>query len=136
VTRLSLEDYALELAHTASARSEDPFFAVGACLVRHDKTVAALGYNGAPPGVDIDWADRDARRVWVVHAEANALRYVRPGEIAFAAVTALPCAVCMVQIVAYGIKRVVYRDDLDPATYDTTQILRIAEGCGIEVQKV
>jgi hypothetical protein len=31
---------------------------------------------------------------------------------------------------------VVYRDDLDPATYDTTQILRIAEGCGIEVQKV
>ena len=136
MTRLSLDEYALALACTAASRSEDPYLAVGTCLVRHDKTVAALGYNGPPSGVEIDWTDRDARRVWMVHAEVNALRYVRPGEVALAAVTALPCAACVVQLAAYGVRRVVYHDDLDPATYDTNQILSVAEGCGVEVQKV
>ena len=78
--RLSWEEYALQLATAAAARSEDPYERVGACVLRLDYSVAGVGYNGAPSGVEIDWSDRDRRRERVVHAEVNALRYVRPDE--------------------------------------------------------
>lgn len=122
------------LAATAAVRSEDPYRQVGTALMRSDGTIAALGYNGAPPGVDtVDWADRDGRRAWVIHAEANALRYVRPGEVELLASTSLPCGACMVQVAAYGIHQVVYRDLLDPAIYDHETILGIAAECGISL---
>ena len=60
--RLDWEEYALELARVAALRSEDPFMKVGACVLRHDNSVAGLGYNGAPPGIEIDWSNRDERR--------------------------------------------------------------------------
>ena len=53
--RLDWECYALSLARVASLRSEDPFVKVGACVLRYDNSVASLGYNGAPPKVNIDW---------------------------------------------------------------------------------
>ncbi len=34
-----------------------------------------------------DWVDRDKRRLYIVHAEQNALRYVKPDECALIAVT-------------------------------------------------
>jgi dCMP deaminase len=134
--RPSLEEYALALAEAASARSEDPYRRVGACLVRSDKTVISLGYNGAPPGVEIDWKDRDERRRWVVHAEANALRYARPGEVELLATTSLPCETCMLMIASYGVRRVYFRDLLDPAVYDNARSLRIAERSGIALTQV
>ena len=60
--RLDWQEYALELARVASLRSEDPFMKVGACVLRHDNSVAGLGYNGAPPGIEINWENRDERR--------------------------------------------------------------------------
>jgi dCMP deaminase len=135
VSRISFDEYAMSLAETAALRSEDPYRQVGTCLMRPDRTVAGLGYNGAPPGVEIDWTDRDARRVWVVHAEINALRYARPGDVELVATTSVPCPACMVTIASYGIKRVLFRDELDPAVYDMSKILEIAEACGITVRK-
>jgi dCMP deaminase len=126
VSRPSLEEYALSLAEAASARSEDPYRRVGACLVRHDKTILGLGYNGAAPGVEINWEDRDDRRRWVVHAEANALRYARPGEVDLIATTSLPCETCMLAIASYGIRRVYFRDRLDPTVYDNDRSFMIA----------
>ena len=135
MTRLSWERYALELAQAASTRSEDPFHRVGAALLRPDHTVAAVGYNGAPPGVDIDWSNRDARRAQVIHAEANALRYVTPGEVELLASTMMSCAQCVLLASSYGIKRIVYRDELDPAVYDITGIKLLAVTCGISITK-
>jgi len=134
--RSSIEQYALDLAIAAAARSEDPWHRVGACLLRSDKTVASLGYNGPPSGVDIDWSDRDARRAWMVHAEANALRYVRPGEVWLLATTMLPCSNCMLLIASYGIKEVVYRDMLDPDVYNVRDTLDVAAMSGIVVTKL
>jgi dCMP deaminase len=131
--RLSLEDYALSLAEAAASRSEDAHRRVGACLVRLDKTIAGLGYNGAPPGVEIDWSDRDERRRWVVHAEANALRYVTPGEVELVATTSLPCETCMLTIASYGVRRVYFKSWLDPQVYDNARSVEIAERSGIEV---
>ena len=48
--RISWEEYALNLAYTASDRSEDPHRAVGACALSHDNMVLGLGYNGLAAG--------------------------------------------------------------------------------------
>ena len=80
MSRLTWLEYGMELAKTASLRSEDPYVQVGCCILRPDNSIASLGYNGAPPGVDINWSDRDDRRKRVIHAETNALRFIKPGE--------------------------------------------------------
>jgi dCMP deaminase len=126
----------MELAKTAALRSEDPYRKVGACLMRADHTIAALGFNGAPAGVDLDWTDRDERRQWMLHAEANALRYVTPGEVKTVVTTSLPCAPCMLLIASYGIKEVYYMEELDPAVYDKALILEIASRSGISVERM
>ena len=108
--RLKLEEYALELAKVASLRSEDPFQKVGACIVRFDKSIAGLGYNGAPSGIEIDWSDRNERRKRVLHAEVNALKYTEPNESMMIACTLLPCRFCVQMIAAYNIKKIIYKD--------------------------
>jgi dCMP deaminase len=133
VSRLTWDQYALNLASAAASRSEDPHRQVGTALLRADHSVASVGYNGAPPGVEIDWADRDARRAKVIHAEANALRWVRPGEVALLATTMMPCASCILLAAAYGVPRVVYTEELDPTVYDRAAIIAIANLCGIEM---
>jgi dCMP deaminase len=110
VQRLNWEKYALSLAEVASLRSEDPYVKVGACLLRADNSVAGLGYNGAPPGVNIDWDNRDERRKRVVHAEVNALRYARPQECYLLACTHLPCNDCLRMIASYGVKKVIFKE--------------------------
>ena len=129
---MNWSEYALELAFTVSKKSKDPWWKVGACLLRHDNTVAAVGYNGYPAGMVEDWSDRDRRRVFVVHAEQNALRYVRPGECSLLAVTLLPCNDCLKMVASYGIKKIVYAEDYDR----DLSSLELAEHFGIELEKI
>jgi len=110
MSRISWEEYALKLAETASLRSEDIYVQCGACILRHDNSVAGLGYNGSIPGYDIDWSCRDSRRPFVSHAERSALRYCKPGEGKLIAVTLSPCESCIMDIAMYGIKQVFFRD--------------------------
>lgn len=127
--RVTWEEYALALALVAASRSEDPYRKVGSCVLRHDKSVAGIGYNGAPPGINIDWTDRDDRRKRVIHAEVNALRYIRPDEGWLIAVTLLPCRSCLQMIASYGIKKIVYHD-----VYEEDEVaLQLAEEWGIEL---
>ena len=133
--RISWPTYALHLAHAARIRSEDPHHQVGTVLLRHDMTVAAVGYNGAPAGMEIDWSDRDARRSLVIHAEANALRYVRPGEIAIMATTMMPCLECLKLAIAYDIREIVYGERLDPEVYDVSAILDMATRAHVTSEK-
>ena len=129
MTRPSWEEYALLLANTASLRSEDPYIKCGACVLRHDNSVAALGYNGSIPGYDIDWSDRDKRRPFVSHAERSALRYCKPGEAKLIAVTLSPCQHCIMDIAMFGIKKVIFQDDYN----DYFQVLEIAKRYDIEL---
>ena len=130
--RISWSKYALELAKVASQRSEDPFVKVGACALRKDNTVAGLGYNGAPAGVEIDWENRDDRRRRVIHAEVNALRYTKPGECKLIATTLLPCNECLKLISAYGIKAVIF-DEIYQRDYSS---LNLAKEFNIELVSV
>ncbi len=127
--RLSWEEYALELAKTAARRSEDPYKKVGACALRFDKSVAGVGYNGAPKGVEIDWSDRDVRRKRVIHSEINCLTYCRPGEIWLLACSLQPCRSCMQNIAAYGVKKVVFEEVYDKDDFST----QLAEEFNIEL---
>ena len=130
--RPTWEEYALSLAFAARIRSEDPFVQVGACVLRPDNSVAALGYNGVPSGIVIDWSDREERRKYVIHAEKNCLKYCQPGNCQFIAVTLLPCADCILTIASYGIKKVLYRD-----LYERDQTaFTVADKFGIELKQI
>ena len=129
--RSTWEEYALSLASVASLRSEDPYLKVGACALRHDNSVGALGYNGAPPGIEIDWSNRDERRKRVVHAEVNALRYINPDECYLLACTHMPCNDCLKMIAAYGVKKVIFKDVYDK----DTSSLQLSKEFNIELKQ-
>ncbi len=111
--RLDWAEYALLLAEAASLRSEDPYRQVGACALDYDNRVLGVGYNGLAPGKVVGagfWKDRDARRSYMIHAEANCLSLFNRGECQLLAVTLLPCSSCATLIAGYEIKQVVYRE--------------------------
>jgi dCMP deaminase len=129
---MSWEEYAMALAGVAALKSKDPYVKVGCCLLRHDNTIASLGYNGFPSGVEEDWSDRDERRKYVNHSEQNALRFVKPNECYLAAITLLPCNDCLKSLASYGIKKVIYREVYDRD--DSSLIL--ANKFGIELKQL
>jgi dCMP deaminase len=114
--RLSWENYALELAKTASLRSEDPFKKVGACALSKDNRVLGVSYNGLKSKFDVDcgfWKDRNARRPYMIHAETNLFSLFGKDECGLIAVTLLPCAACAKLIVAWDVPKVVYGEEYD-----------------------
>jgi dCMP deaminase len=129
---MSWEEYAMALAGVAALKSKDPYVKVGCCLLRHDNTIASLGYNGFPSGVEEDWSDRDERRKYVNHSEQNALRFVKPNECYLAAVTLLPCNDCLKSLASYGIKKVIYREVYDKDDSSLT----LANKFGIELEQL
>lgn len=114
LSRLSIDDYAMVLAFAASMRSEDPSRKVGAVALDWENRVIATSYNGLPKGFqapDSFWYDHDQRRKFVVHAEANLCSLTKRGQILTVAATTIPCAACAINLVAHGVKKVVYGED-------------------------
>lgn len=114
MSRLNWEEYAMELAKTASLRSEDPFCKVGACALSHDNRVLGVAYNGLKSGKDVDqefWKDRDKRRPFMIHAESNLLSLFTRNQCKILAVTLLPCASCARLICAWNIEKVIYIEE-------------------------
>jgi dCMP deaminase len=118
---MNWDEYALSIAEVVAKKSKDPWRQVGAVLLRHDNTVAACGYNGFPPNMVEDWSCREKRRNYVVHAEQNALRHVKPMECYLLASTTLPCNNCLKSLASYGIRRIVYRETY-PTDESTTML--------------
>ena len=111
--RSTWEQHAMNLAAIAMQRSEDPYQQVGACVLGHHNEVLAVAYNGLAAGVNVTrefWGDRDARRPYMIHAESNCLARIKMGEGKLLACTLLPCSACATNIVAYGIKHVIFKD--------------------------
>ena len=102
----------LDLANFIAGWSKDPSTKVGAVIVRPDRTVASMGYNGFPRGVldhEERYADREQKYAMVVHAENNALLNSRESLEGYTLyVTPLPpCTQCAAAIIQRGIARVV-----------------------------
>lgn len=111
--RISWEEYAISIAETASLRSEDPYKKVGACVLNCSNRIVGVGYNGLASGKKSPkgfWKDRDKRRPFMIHAEANALMNIKRGEAELLACTLLPCKACATLIAAHGIKKVIYKE--------------------------
>jgi dCMP deaminase len=102
----------LQLAGTVGTWSRDPSTKVGAVVVRRNKTISSLGFNGFPRNVFDDpasYADRKTKYQMTVHAELNAilaaaekpegcLLYVDPFP---------PCVECSKAIIQSGVDWVV-----------------------------
>lgn len=113
----------LDLANFVAEWSKDPSTKVGAVLVRPDRTIAALGFNGFPRGVldhPARYDDRPTKYEMVVHAELNALLSSRESLEGYTLyVTPLPpCSQCSAAIIQRGIRKVVIAMNKDlPETW-------------------
>lgn len=132
--RLNWVNTAMNLAFDiANYRSEDENTQVGACIIKNDLDIL-LGYNGAPPGIEIDWSNREEKRKRVIHAECNILSRVKVGETKILCITHLCCLECLKLIAQKQIKKVYYKNILD--NYDPNEVFKIAGEFGIELIQV
>jgi len=105
----------LDLADRIAAWSKDPSTKVGAIIVRPNRTLCSVGYNGFPRGVEDTeerYEDRETKYQMVVHAEINAILTAEEELKAYTLyVSPLhPCPQCAAAIIQVGIKRVVSRE--------------------------
>jgi dCMP deaminase len=110
----SWDEFYLELAEKIAERSKDPSTKVGAVIVRPNKTIVSLGFNGFPRGMEDkeEWlTNRDEKYSRVIHGEINALLNSKEDCTGYTIYLwpFLSCDRCTVQIIQSGIKRVVTR---------------------------
>lgn len=106
----------LEMAMLVASWSKDPSTKCGAVIVRPNRTIAAVGYNGFPRGVpDLSkWLnDREEKYQRVVHAEVNAVLSAKEALDDCTLYTWPPnvaptCDRCATVVIQAGIKRVVF----------------------------
>ena len=103
----------LELATLVSSWSKDPSTKAGAVIVRPDRSVIGMGFNGfARQMSDADelYADREKKYSRVIHCEVNAL--INAGTtVAGCTLYTTPfmcCDRCVVQMIQAGITRFVF----------------------------
>jgi dCMP deaminase len=108
------DKYFFDLCERNAQMSKDPSTQVGAVIVRPDRTIAAMGWNGFPRGVSDQagrYSDKPTKYKMVVHAECNAILSAKEqlhGYVLY--VSPLhPCADCAGIIIQSGIKEVAYR---------------------------
>jgi len=132
--RISWDKHALLLAWAATRRSEDPYMKVGACALGNNNEVLGVAYNGLASGKMVNsefWNDRNKRRPYMIHAEANLLARLRPNQAKTIAITLQPCTCCAQAIAAYGIKKVIYtlKYDFDKGGLDVLDFYGIENKC-------
>jgi dCMP deaminase len=102
----------LELAKLVSTWSKDPTTKVGCVLVRKNKTIASVGFNGLPQGIadtELRLQNRSLKHKLILHAEENALLFLNGREEGLTAYTwpVIPCSRCASFLIQARIQRVV-----------------------------
>lgn len=98
----------LEMAKLVAGWSKDPSTKTGAVIVRPNKSVASVGFNGFPSKLKDTpelYSNRETKYSRVVHCEINALLYSREPVIGYTLYT-YPfacCDRCAVQMIQAGI---------------------------------
>lgn len=119
----------LDTAKHFASWSKDPSTQVGAVIVRPDKTIASVGYNGFSRGVDDTpdrYANRDFKYEAIVHGEINAILAAKePLQGYTLYVWPLPpCSRCAAMIIQTGITRVVSPANSNPRFSDSCALGR------------
>ena len=137
--------YFLGLAHYASTASKDPSTKAGAVIVRPDKTVVSMGFNGFPKNMDDAdelYASRPEKYSRIVHCEMNALLHTREPVAGYALITwpFCPCDRCVVHMLQAGITRFVFpeppADALSRWGESFARAKRYINECGARYQEV
>lgn len=102
----------INLAAHVATWSKDPSSQVGAVIIRPDRSVASVGFNGLPRAVSDDPArltDRDQKLLYTVHAELNAILAAREPLHGYSIAVSpfQPCAQCAAAIIQAGITEVI-----------------------------
>ncbi len=109
------DEYFLGMAEYASRKSKDPSTKVGAVIVRPDKTVCSVGFNGFHRKMRDDpalYADRETKLKRTIHGEVNAMLFSREPLDGYTLYTwpFEPCSNCTLQVIQSGIVRVVTKE--------------------------
>lgn len=135
MTRISWENYFMNIAKEAAARSTCDRKHVGAVIVR-DKTILSTGYNGSIRGMphcdEAGHLMEAGHCVATIHAETNAiLQAAKNGVMIDGAeiyITASPCWSCFKMLANAGIKKICYGE-----FYRDDRIFDVAKKLGIEL---
>lgn len=131
----------LRMSELTASWSKDPSTKAGCTIVRPDNTVASLGFNGFPRGLDDDprlYEDRESKYARTLHAEVNAVLNAKETvEGCSAYITAPPCVGCALVLIQSGIAEVVHpvpSDDLLSRWGDSiNQARKLFEEAGVDV---
>lgn len=122
--RPTIIDYAFNIARVVLTRSPDPYKKVGAVVINSENRIIACGYNGLAPGFDQPqefWVDKATRKPYMIHAEINALSYIKRGEGQMLVCTLKPCPNCLLACIAHGIK-IIWYDEEKPGLEESDKI--------------
>lgn len=139
--RPGFDEWALGLALAVSKRSRDPSTKVGAVIIRPDKTIASMGYNGFPRNMEDKeewWETKEEKYARVIHAEMNALLNCKESVTRMTLyITHPPCENCAKHVAASGISRVVFRVNEDiNKRWNTKKSEEIFANCQVMFQEV
>jgi dCMP deaminase len=132
-TRVSWDDYFMNIARVVASRATCHRKFVGAVVVR-DKTILSTGYNGSIRGMahcsEVGHMMVDGHCVATIHSEMNAIiQAARNGvriEGASIYITASPCWNCFKALANAGIKRICYGEFYrDERSFQVAQALEI-----------
>lgn len=139
--RPGFDEWALSLAVAVASRSRDPSTKVGAVIIRQDKTICSMGYNGFPRQMEDKaewWNDREEKYYRVIHAEMNALLNSKEPVTGMTLyVTHPPCEHCAKHVAAAGIARIVCgASDEIRTRFNIDRSLGLLADCGVEVKEI
>ncbi len=102
----------LQLAKFISTWSKDPSTQTGAVIVRPNKSICSVGFNGFPSAMVDDennYNDRDEKYSRIIHCEMNAVKFATEDLAGFTLYTYpfMSCDRCFVHMANYGITRFV-----------------------------
>lgn len=132
----------MALSKEVASWSKDSGTTVGATIVRPDRTICAVGFNGFPRGVGDSpeaIANRDVKLLRTIHAELNAILSAKEPMTGYSIFVwpFQPCAQCAAAIIQSGIKEVYcpFNDHLTHERWAASfkQALQMFEEAGVAI---
>lgn len=132
----------LELAKHVASWSKDPSTKVGAVIVDKSHRVISVGFNGFPRGIEDSEEflnNKEEKYKRILHAEQNALIFAHSKELKEATLFVYPlppCNRCALDIIQYGISRVVsYEIDDSSKWKDSIELTKqLFKEAGVELE--
>lgn len=148
--RPNWDEYFMAIAIMCASRSSCRHVRAGSIFVL-DKRIIGTGYNGSPPGVAKNCLEVGCRKENLglkyeaslntgkcigVHAEMNALanlsREIHQGATLYT--TVFPCPSCAKNLLAYGVRKVVYKKEYN--SEESRLSMALFSEAGVVVEKL